>query len=81
MKELAMIMAHAMPLEELVGMLEKEILKWKIDPSEKNKGSLQTICMLIMAKSTVETKDDLDRTMASMARTEKAMELLSPKGQ
>ena len=54
MMKLTAMIANVMPKEHIVEMLEKDIIKYKEDPTTKNWTSLKTQCILVLSKGMTE---------------------------
>jgi hypothetical protein len=77
MKELMMIMAATLSVDEHVEQLENAISEYKINPTKENKSKIGLHCMMFLSKEAAgDSPEGLLNLLESQEKTEKAMKLL-----
>lgn len=82
MKELAILLASVMPIEDLIKTLKGDLEKYEADPSEENLKKVHVACMLLLSKASIDHEgggvQGATKVMEDMANIERAHNLLTP---
>lgn len=75
-RDLSLVIANAIPLDQLMMMVEDAIKEYRADPTERQKGFIFSLCSMMLSKAIMEGQPGgLEKMKKDMAEIEQAKKL------